>query len=819
MAAAGLLIAAGCSAGKAPGDSTDSGSGGLFSNAEAGGGVPGGRVVAVLQLRAPSRDRFVLHGTVPVPEYTYPRGDGQVPLSIRNWDGLTVPTQMEIVSRYANDAMGADVVELLGKVDLPPGTAPGALIEYEIVEDVHAPGPLPIRSDVLDLITRPGSMMVVATDAFGHQYGVDIARNVRQDVGLGTADILRKGRAAVQVKTYDAMVSNSPNVGPPNGALPHLFGVHAYLTAWSMERAISLDLRISNGFSGQDQGDPKDDPMGKVYFRDIELWVPSGWTVRNAVDDPFFGSPRQQGTWTAFPLVKPNQDGTMHVMPSQGQFHRRLSVANVGSEGVGDAYVKEYTLGFAKRGMSPDGGELWSWWNHQTARYFPQRHRLPELDHIGMGTLHSQLTNHHNMLKGHLQAGTPGNFPISFPAFGWAHTWGVKYGGMTGGTEIFLYDGMKVAEAASREGYRSTQFTHRMYTSRHPVTLFNADGSAINVEDVTVQGPNFDYVPCNFFLKLLSGNDPFGFNQAPQYQVNHVQSAGLAPSYENEIMGFGPIDFQHYVRLTRNPKALVWLGNDAISRDDLILASELFRLSYHDMPNSAGGGAQSSGMLSSINFVNAHPNAGFAFGRGHAWGIDAASAAFSIADTEWRNDAMPWLQRIADLVIQGQSSCNGFVQSILRNKILNGQYRGRQSYEQAIVENGLWGLKESVFRDRDGARMAQVEHVLVDSLNAMIGPMAWSSSMNGPHAQLAVQDPDVNATPFCNFVPAGGTMNGADKYQTWSSFAYGYELTGDTTFLDRASDMINNPNLLGQLENEGLTYIEQRAALLAMLQD
>ena len=98
------------------------------------------------------------------------------------------------------------------------------------------------------------------------------------------------------------------------------------------DEMMSLDLRIHNGFSNSNQGSALDDPLGKVYFESIELWVPKGWTVVPDIQDPFWGVSRDEGAWTAFELVRPLGAGKMHVMPQQSSFVRRVALTTVGNE-------------------------------------------------------------------------------------------------------------------------------------------------------------------------------------------------------------------------------------------------------------------------------------------------------------------------------------------------------------------------------------------------------------------------------------------------------------------------------------------------------
>jgi hypothetical protein len=821
----GSPVGSGSGAGSGSGIGGTSSPGVLFTNNPPTPGVgQGGKVVGILEIQAPRTQSLVLRGTLPVPKGTYPRADDLQPFSIRNWDGLVAPTQVEVVSRYPNDNDGADVVEVIARVDVAPGTAPDATLHYEIVEHPHAIEPLALKNHVMQLVTNPGMAYVVAKDCFGHQYKVDLFEDVvTGPTQPGNTELLRAGQGAVTFRTYGTMEPENATVGAPTGALAHLFGVHAYATTWAWTDSISLDLRVNNAASGDDKSSPEDDPLGKAYFKSLELWVPSGWTVVPDVVDPFFGSSRNEGNWTAYELVRPMSGGKLHMMPSQSSLHRRVTLTTFGNEVQAQSIVDEEWLGFCRRGASPTGGELYSWWNHQTSAYYPQRHRLPELDYLGLSQIRSKVGQAFSASRNVLTSGNgTGNYPYDESVLGWAHPWGVKYGGMTGGSEIFMYDGFLVAESADRRGYKHAQNTHRMYVSRQPDKLYDKDGEPTAVEDWLINGSQGKYVSMNFFQVLMSGPDPFGLTKSAGFQRNWVSTYGLQPGYENQLLQYSPIDFQHYVRINRSPKTLAWLGNDMLAKDDLRANAELFRLSYHEYPTSAGGAIIGSGLLADMNKANNHPGTGLWFGRGESWGLDSAMAAYSTGDDAYRAMTRPWFGKVADTIVQGQSSCNGVIQSTVNNKWLGGNFRARQSIEQAITENMLYGMVASVFRDADPGRTASLDYALSKSTQAMIGPMCWSTGANGgigPHSYMAVAPLASNQLPFCGTLPQGGFGNGIDKYQVWSSFAYGLEKTGNSTFLTKAGQMAGGPGTLwNKMTSMNFNNLENRMALLADLQ-
>lgn len=772
-----------------------------------------GQVVGKFELAAPALSSFVLRGTLPVPAGTFPRVDGQQPFGIIDSTGQTVPAQCEIVSRYPRNSHGADVVEILARVQRPSGVQPGARITYSIVEFVHPNSVMNSTSLTAHLLNTPGAVTLRTKDVFNNAYRADLLR------GRDGNEIIRLGEAAIQARFYETMLPVSGSSGPPTGPLTHFFQVHSYTTEWVGEDMLSLDLRVHNGPSGENSQTSLDDPQAKLYFQDLELWVPTGWTVVSDWSDPTLGQIRQEPGFTVLPLVTPNADGTMHMMPVQAQMQRRLALVRTGQEARARSLLNEEWLGFCRRGTNAQAQELYSWWNASTANYFPQRHRLPELDHLGQGPIRARLTIDLHRISDRLVDGAAGGGALSYPAQGWAHPWGVKYGGMTGGTEIFLYDGMATADSASADGYRLSQLALRLYAERNPTALYNADGNPTQYSDWITHGSQFDYIHMQFYLTLLSGGpDPFGFGNAPQFQVDHVNAQGLAPVYETELLGFKPIDLQHQTRITRSMKVLSWLGNDAMAKDDLRMQAELVRLSYHDLACTPAGGLMGTGMLADIQSVTDDPGIGVNFGRYEGWGMDSMAAAYSVGSIAWRASARPWFDSIVEMLKVGQADCSGIIQRLKSPKIVDGLYYGRQSIEQAIIENGLWSIGASVYRGDNPAALQIVHNVIRESVYSMVRFPAWSAALRGPLEQLAVAPLDPALPPFCGTIPPNGTSPGVDKFQIWSSFAYGYELTGDPVFLRRAMMSAGGTHLLVTLENSGYSNLENRSALLALVQ-
>jgi hypothetical protein len=315
---------------------------------------------------------------------------------------------------------------------------------------------------------------------------------------------------------------------------------------------------------------------------------------------------------------------------------------------------------------------------------------------------------------------------------------------------------------------------------------------------------------------MLWASDPFGFSSSPSFQRDAVAATGQQPAYEAELMSFQPIDEMHLIRYTRSPKVLAWVGNDAMAKDDLRNQAEGIRFTYSMYQQDGWGGIIPTGMLAARNYVDAFPGKGFIYGRSEGWAMDVMCATYAMADDQWRADTKPWFEASMDLVEDGQSDCAGNIQSSPLGNIFDAQYRCRQSIEHAIVENALVSARETVF-GAESVRRAQINGVLQGAFYNMISPVMWSTPLHGPWAMIATGPINMTTPPYCTWWPEDGNYGIIDGYQTWSSFAYAYEITGNQVFLNRAAEMIGG-DLSTRLHNQGTTYLENRVALLALVQ-
>ncbi len=803
------------------------------------GSIP---VLGVLQLDAPTTGRSILRGTLPLPPGSYlPGVDSPYPLVLRMPNGSLVLPQVDVVARYAATSDGASVVRLLAPVEFGEESVPGDILRVQVLPgaafDTEAllPGVPPVfgGASVLDeiqltpkieeLILRANSLVGMVVDPFKNLYTGTLI-GLGSDFGaIGAFELLDHGHVAIESKRYLTMTLSPNSANNEGEPLPHHFGVHVYTRAYAGFDFLTLDLRYSNGASDLDPNSTLDDALGDVYFRELNLVTPAGWKILSAYQDQTFGErvvlPSGLGVT---PLASNPDNGKFHVLPLNGQLHRRLALVpdnDPQAEAEARAHLALEGYGIALGGGGPEAPQF-SWTSELTPAFFPQLGRLPHLDHLGLDFVRDKVATKSAELLTNLANGTAAFPPLVSGAVGWAHPFGQKYGGITGGGGINLYDAISEVYAGSAAGLQYFQVLHRMKSDRQRNVIYNFNGQPPTVDERLVQGPNGPYFPGFFYMQPLPSHDPFNYDKASTLQVDYVLNNGLADAGALELPDFQAIDLQHLIRYTRAPKTLAWLTGDALSVDDVLAQSALVKLSYHKYPGTIGGSVQTTGMLDDINFTNAQPGKGFTYNRGDGWGLDTMASAYALGTPAWRTENREWFDDVVEIVRRGQATCSGFIQAQYGSKLLDGKYRGRQTYEGAIIDHALMGVMCSVYKNTGAPESDTLKDVLRKSLYALVDPFTWDEVRNAPHEQVAVGPLDETLPIYCSGPPADGlSLNSWDLYQSWSSFAYGFELTGDAVFLSRAEQMIGSTDLLGQLELGYLNNLENRAALMSLLQD
>lgn len=774
--------------------------------------------VARISLAAPNQTVFTVRATLPVPKGEVLSTLPSVPLSVLNPNGSIAPTQVEVVTRYANPADGADVVEVIARVARPAGVATGDRIDYSVVQNPHPALALERAPQVEALLASPNLVRLTSSDVFGNTYSADLLRDVRSN----DVRTFKDGQLIHQVGGHEILTPDE-NVEGPEAVLPHLMGIKTYVTTYDNDRLMAIDLVIHNGLDGQRDDTAADDVLNDLYFRELNMEVPAGWTIETAFGSPFLQEQVVEGNNTRRTLVSALTDGNMHYMPRQAQFVKRIMLSHGDTQSRGEDVLDERHLAFCRLGFSgTSGAPLWSWWNRETARFFPQRHRLPTLEGQDLAQISLDLRLRLATVQDQFDSGEAGGYPFTSPAMGWAHPWGVAYGGMTGGDEINLFDGLRTVTTGSNRGYKLIQAISKAYLDRQPCALYNIDGIPTTLDDLLVtEGFGAPYLPGSFSLRpsINSSGDWFGFDQAPQDHTRAVSTLDQRPHYQGELNFWNPIDTQHLIRFTRTWKVMTWLGNDAVSKEILEATFQRYRLSYHNYPNGSYGYAQGSGMLRDTNHVLEYPNQGIPIGRSEAWGLDVAVSAFAVGDDAQRQDVEEWVRSVVQMFADGQSECTGNLMAEFIYKPQYDRYLVRQSREVGFLDQALRSISESMYRGLDNQMANMVDDILLGSVSSSIERPFWSDTTPGPYVTVPSGTADLSVAPdLCFDVPNGVHSVDVDLTMYWSSLAYAYRLSEDPIFLQKAAQMSESGNLVEDFL-AGMQDVESRAALMALLEE
>ena len=795
-----------------------------------------GRTVARLELAAPISSPFVLRAVVPIEPGVFPRPDGRSPFFVRmpGKDVVLVPAQAEIVSRRPDGS--ADVVEVVARAELDPKVRAGARITCGLVLDEPPPRTgtaeveRPLTSAAVAALLDPtarGRVFLRTRDVYGNLYAAELNGNPEGE-GFGSRRVLKQGVWLEETRVHATLVpiAGRGGDGPP---LPHMMGAHAYWTHTSIDDTVELALRVHNGsLSGAAtaRGTSPEDaarrdlemPLGIVYWSALELVVPKGWIVVPEVADPFFGEAYEENDHVVVPLVKRLDGGALHMMGPQAQFERRLRLAPAAGKVHATARPWFEGLSFPTRREG-----LWSWSNPATGRYFPQRSVLASVDFLqrdgssGKEAARRADARALGELRAGLEAGTARGWYVQSGVMGWAHPWFLQEQGGVGGEGISTFEGHYAAQGASREGVAYLSLLHRMNVCRQNEAAYDSRGDVVGYHELLDEQGRipFDFrtnggivIPC-FRLPMRQG-------PPPSAQVLEVVRRGLRPPYdkgtpfENDgaipydgnLLSWWPHDDQHLVRYTKNAKALVWLANDSMAKDDLILSAELFHLMFHESPHVPADWSPGVTLRVYEDIARRSPHAGLPWGREHAWGIDAMCAAYSVGSPRWRGENRAWFDRVTDL-LERSAMPSGLLQRALNERFLgHTRYHAAQTFEELFLVHAMRCLAESVYRDVDEARRAQLGALARRGIDYLFFgppwqriPAGWQPDpahptifFQGPRQGVAVAMNDERVTPVFsdakrwgpNYLPPDGLGGGVEIHTIWPALQYVAEWTQDS---------------------------------------
>lgn len=767
-------------------------------------------IVARIEAEVPLGRPTLVRATLPVPPSFEPApAPGHSALAMQTPEGELVPCQLEVVTRGPKGQV--EVVEVLAPVTVPRshdsgGETTSARITFPLLRGSFA---LPTDT-ALDARVRAwlgaGPAAINARDVLGNLYVGDL---LRPGAGRLTADgpyVRRIDAFAVMRPVAAGIAPGDPTgaQGEPVGVLPHLLGLHGHFTLVAGDPRVALDLRVHAGLtSGAAPDTPDEAPVGGVWFDELALEVPASFTVDNLFPDAALGGETVDAGRSRRALVARQLRNHVHFMPPSAQFQRRLVLRPRDAEGGHPAFEG---LGFAVEG---DG--LWSWSSPVTPRYFPQRVALPTWSALdggrqgGLVGLRARLAARSEALRDVARAGGADGRKVHAAAMGWSHPWFYAHQGVAGGEDIAFVEGHVAIAARSTPEVLRLALAHQLNISRHPVAMWRADGSPAGLDSWrdAEGGVPFDFrtnawmQPPELKLPARGGAAPAAHlaevlrqDRRPDYDLGApFERWSELPSVPTALLAWMPHDGQHLVRITKDPKALVWLTNDRLAAEDLRLEAERFRLMVHDARPADVDGVTLTHLE---HLARRRPHTGLPINRDHAWGLDAVVAAYAVSDDAWRARFRPWLERFVDVYLAGAMP-NGLVMREHYGQLLEGRYDGAHTFQVLFLQHALRALVEGVFRDADEERARQLEVVFFRGLEYLyFGPPfqrvedKWSKGqfVAGPAAQFAVapRGPDGKESselPYCyaerwgaGFLPKDGlTLDAVER-------TYSYEVLG-----------------------------------------
>ncbi len=791
-----------------------------------GGGGSNSRAVAKISIEAPQETYFILEATLPVPPGTYLQGERNSPLAFLV-EGNEVTTQIEAVSWYPNPEDGADVVELIGRVRRPASAQPGDEIEFDVVASRLTSLPFNASSTVEQLINTPGALRLTANDLHGNGYTADLLAKVRSNDP--SVSVPRHGTYVSETRSHEVML---PDPGSGSGATapyPHLLGVHVFARQYANSDFLALDLTLHNGIFGK-SASPIDDAICDAYFDSLDLHMPAGWTMGWAIDNQAYGDPESSGGETVQSIIRPARYGQFHNVPQQSQFNRRLVIAR-GSVALARAMqvVRRETRGFCVPSDTPPNaivdpeGELWSWWNPLTARYLTSNSRLPVLTHMTRAAVKAGLQAKYDVVEDQVFRGREGGYPMTFPSMGWAHPWGVQYGGMTGGDEIEIVPGIEVAWSRSNVGLRYLEQLSKAYIDRQPTAIFQLDGQAPDVEEhVYIDNQDEEYVDGYFHLVPAYSDTYFGFNHADWSMAETAYLTARIPYYEKDLKDFRPIDFAHHTRYLNPQLCLTWMANDSLAKLQLELTNALHRFSFHKYKNSFYNSIQGTGLLRRKLDVGDYPGRGASFGRPEGWAFVGSIAHYcTVTERAKRQRLLNWFVDVAHTAAAGQSACTGNPTSVPISKAFKGAYQTRQSFEVGFMLNAAHSMRTSIFDGYLPGIASMMRNYVTEGAYSTVRPPFWNMQADAQYRVIAVRPRFLHLPEFCSDIPEDGYQESPyfDKTTAMAAWAYAYEATGDGIFLQRATEALGESgNALVELESYGTHLLYEIAPLLSVLQ-
>lgn len=580
--------------------------------------------------------------------------------------------------------------------------------------------PLSLHPAIRQLF-QSNAIVAEAQDVFGHLYRCDMTQNEQGSAKIysyGWSKIVI--RVFCMTKPVTPVAGSTGTLPHLMGVTAYYT-----LSAGDEALRLSITVDNSIAGAPLHNGQAVATAMKKLYFKNLKIKFQGqfNWTPAWETTIPQLAT--YNGVHTTLNLMPDRSDGTMNVIHERRRVALEGSLHTISSIGTtqGQAIAQYRGLTFPKRGQSTTNSALtlYSAHNFYTARFgMTPGAPWPHLDY-NLSAFKSSLTGNYNKIYNyfktgkcdvlnqtinytnnvnictkatnricnypylgsdtitpaivpfvpHPQAPTDPNqciadpnpppavvTPLSAPYPG---PYGVAYGGMTGGSEIFM-DGYGAETIATRSREGALQLLlHALSRNARNDQLTMLTGDPVSPLDALKTGPYGPYIPVQYFNSFqvyAGGTNPcpgttcdqlFNFTNAPMHQINYVQGQNLKPDYEDAVAHQAE-DQQHLVRLNAPLIATAHILNHPMIIDWIMQVGYNSYFSYPNIPQYYSGSGQANfqyGGNSLPAFHPGQPSVGSGAGRGFAHPMIALATATSMADTSFRTFIKPYHEYVA----------------------------------------------------------------------------------------------------------------------------------------------------------------------------
>lgn len=354
---------------------------------------------------------------------------------------------------------------------------------------------------------------------------------------------------------------------------------------------------------------------------------------------------------------------------------------------------------------------------------------------------------------------------------------------------------------AEHRELQNLQLLHRANCSRQPTGSWRADGEPTRLEEWTQDGA----LPFRFELGAGSELAPLRLTgdggpvpnpelwehvtpeRRPPYDQEYTwEEDSERPTAPGELLAWQPHDGAHLIRFTAHAKALAWLANDSLAKDNLRHCAERVRLALPTV------GSQASPMTSIrqlLDHATESPGMGLPVGSELGWALDTVAAAHSLSEGGERQRYEEWLLAACQAVTRATPPTGVVIRDTTSAVSGDRQHATAQSSEVAILQLGLRSALRSCLEGKHPELAAAVEEDLLACVETLYfssifsapeGPtVSWpeATEMSGarwtfPVAPLAAEEP-----PFApgEELPVDSFDGGVEHQYAYALLAWAWE--------------------------------------------